>query len=249
MTCPQAKTVSRLLCLAAAACLTGCWVPPPPDEKIGFFLGSRQDLRRTKRVVFVELTPFGTCPPQIAWDMTETLGHALQRRGLFRVDVVRRTDPMCRDLPLDRVEAFSIEDLAQIRKALGCDAVLLGNVSRFQPYPRMQLALYLRMIDLRHGKLLWGVDHTWDSTAVGTERRIRRYFHDEVREGYDPLGWELILKSPRAFEKFVAHEAAGTLPARRRAAKARPQQGAADRPGTSKSGAKKTPPPAPKNLE
>jgi hypothetical protein len=182
---------------------------------VGFFLSSRRDVLRTRRVVFVELMPEGTCPPQIARDATDALLHAVQRKRLFHVDVIRRTEPMCRDLPLDRLEALTIEHLAEMRESLGCDAVLFGRAGRFQPYPRMQLGLYVKLINLRDGKLVWGIDEFWDTTALKTQRRIQRYFRREVRDGYEPLGWELILQSPRAFQQFVAYEAAGTLPDRR----------------------------------
>jgi len=214
VTLRRSKAARRAaLALLAAACgLGGCRrTARAPDEQIGFFLSSRQDLQRTARVVLVELASVDECPPQIARDTTQALASAIQARQLFHVDVVRRTDPLCRDLPIEGVEALTLPELAAIRDALGCDAVLFGRVSHFQPFPRMQIGLYLKLIHLRDGKLVWGVDHVWDTTDRTTELRIEEYFRHVVRSGYDPLGPELVFKSPRAFQRFVAWEVAGTL--------------------------------------
>lgn len=213
---PRIRPRAERLLLAAAACLTsGCLVQPtPPDEQIGFVLKSPRDVMRLRRVVFIELDAAGGCEADVACGLTRALSSAIQAKGLFHVDVVRRTDPMCRGLSLENMGALRLDEIAQLRDAVQCDAVLLGRVSHFQPFPRMQLGLVLKLMDLKDGELVWGVEQIWDTTSRGTERRIRRYFRSQVRSGYDPLGHELVLKSPRAFERFIAHEVADTLPRR-----------------------------------
>ena len=197
--------------MAAPGCV---WPPDPPDREVAFFLSSRQDVLRLRRVVFVELSARGETLPETAWDTTQALASAVQDKRLFHLDVVRRADPRCRDLSLDRLEPLTLQQLAQMRQDLNCDAVMFGHVNHFQPFPRMQLGLSLKLMDLKDGKLVWGIDNIWDSTTKETERAIKKYFHEKVRSGYDPLGYELVLKSPRAFQKFVAYEAAETLPPR-----------------------------------
>ena len=59
------------------------------------------------------------------------------------------------------------------------------------------------------------MDHVWDTADRNVETRARQYFPKHVRSGYDPMGYELVLKSPRAFQRCVAHEVAETLPPRR----------------------------------
>jgi len=212
---PRRRPTARPAWWAAAAlCLASCAGPPPAaPEPVGCFVGPRRDLLRARRAVLVELDARPDCPPEVPPDTTRALAEAVQRRGLFKVEIVRRSDPACRDLPLGATGALTIEDLAGIHRALGCEAVILGAVTDFQSYPRMRLGLYLRMLDLRDGRLLWAVDHTWDSTRRAVQDRIRSYFEREV-SGCEPLDWEIVVNSPRAFEQFVAHEAAATLPAR-----------------------------------
>lgn len=209
-----ARTASLALAAAAAGMLAGCGPRGgEPKWRVNHFLSSPADLRRVGRIVFVELTPEPTCPPEVAWQTTQAVYKALQHKSLFHVDLVRQADPICHELPIGRVEAFSVAELAKIRQALRCDAVLFGRVSHFKPFPAMQMGLYLKLLYLKEARAIWAVDHVWDTTDQDTEWRIRRYFAREIRSGYDPLGWELILKSPRAFERYVAYELAETLPA------------------------------------
>ncbi|MGB2821964.1 MAG: hypothetical protein WBF17_13355 [Phycisphaerae bacterium] len=213
MDCRKGRTAGRLV-LAAACLVSGCRhsfeEPSPP---IGY-IGSWEGITRLRRVVVVELGASDECEPGVARDMTRSLASALQARRLFHVDLVHRTDPVCRDLSINQMGALSLDEIARMRDALQCDAVLIGRISHFQPFPRMQLGLVVKLMDVRDGELLWGIEHVWDTTDRETERRIQRYFHREVRSGYDPLGYELVLKSPRAFERFIAHEVANSLRSR-----------------------------------
>ncbi len=197
------------LLLLTAAVLAGCSRPPQPPA-IGCYLGSRRDLAKIDRVVFVELSdPKGN--PTVVEGLTRELSRALSERKLFHVDVVDRSDPLCRDLPLQRREAYTLAQLARMREELRCDAVLFGSVTHFQPHPRMQAGLYLRLLDLRDGKLIWGIDHIWDTTDKQLELRAKDFWNERMRDGYAPATWTLIMKSPRAFQKFVAYEAAKTF--------------------------------------
>lgn len=200
--------------LCAVALLgAGCIEKPPPPGRIGHYLRSEKSVLRLHRAVFITLdNRKGT--PQIADETTEALIYAIQRRQLFHIDTVVPTDAACEDLPLKVREAYSMKQLSQMREALKCDAVLVGSVNHWQPYPRLQIGLYVRLLDLRKGQPVWVVDHIWDSTDKETEARIKDFFRKEMRSGYDPAQWRLGVMSPKVFLKFVAYEAANTLPSR-----------------------------------
>ncbi len=209
------KTLSILMAVLVGACVllatTGC------DEElvapIQPYLRSDQSVLRLHRTVFISMdNQQGS--PKTAEGMTEALVDAIQQRKLFHIDVVSAIDPACRDLPLDQREAMSMQDLSEIRDALKCDAVIFGRVTRWQTYPRMKIGIYLKLIDLKNGLPVWVVDHTWDSTDSQTEKRIKNFFTQEMRSGYDPIQWRLAMMSPKVFQKFVAYETANTLPTR-----------------------------------
>ncbi|MCK4626685.1 MAG: hypothetical protein KAV00_15330, partial [Phycisphaerae bacterium] len=175
------------------------------------YLSSPEHLGRINRVVFVQLTGRDSCPG-IAEDMTVALSHAIGARRLFRMDVVTRDDPRCKTLSLDGWAGFTIKQLRDMRETFQCDAILLGAIRDFRPHPRMQMGLDLRLMDLRDGRLVWGIDHVWDTTDKAITRRVKRFFNSRMRDGYEPMNWQLAMISPKVFEKFVAFEVVETLP-------------------------------------
>jgi len=201
---------SWALAVLAATALAGCGTDRSASQGIGYYLNPQADLKRISRVVFVELDYDGASryvTPQV----TQSLFQAIQSKRQFRLEILRRSDPRCADLPLDPQGSYTLEQMAEIRRALGCEAILFGSARSFQPFPKMRVELYLRLLDLRSGALVWGVDHTWDSADKDTEGRIRRYYKDKLREGYEPVGWRIVVVSPQQFGKFVACEVSDTL--------------------------------------
>lgn len=167
-------------------------------------------LLEVDRVVLVPLSN-ETDYPSMAGGMTEELFRAVQCQGLFHVELappeLAGTKP-----PGDAGKAFSLEELARMRHLLKTDAVLVGAVTQYQPHPRMQTGLYLRLLDLRDGRVLWAVDHVWDAADRGTQDRMRFFYATHVGRGQAPVDWHLATVSPRAFQQFAAWEVARTLP-------------------------------------
>ncbi len=192
-----------------AAGLLGCQQTQVPP--IGYYVSEPYEFHSTKTVTFIGLDADEKLKNQIS-DMTVALFQAIQARKLFKFDLIPVDDDLCKDLPLENRGAFTIEQLGLMRQVLGTDAVLFGRVENYKPFPRMQLGLTLRLLDLKNGKLLWGVDHTWNTADQGLEYRIQTYYYDELRSGYGPVEWRLALVSPKAFFRFVAYETAETLP-------------------------------------
>jgi hypothetical protein len=144
--------------------------------------------------------------------MTSALFQAVQARQLFHLQVLPPADPATGEPLLDGRRDFTLNDLSRLRQTLGCDAVLVGAASEFQQYPRMRIGLYLRLVDLRDSRVLWAVDHVWDTTDQATQKRIEHYFSQQKGQGFEPLEWRLTTISPGFFQQFVAFETAQTLP-------------------------------------
>jgi len=208
---PRACELLIAACFGAALAAGGCQ-PPEPEicADINCLPPSPRELARLNRVVFVELDD-ASGHAGVARETTRALHESIQARRLFHVDVVWRDEPVCRDVPLDKREAFTLRDLAAIRQELRCDALLFGKITSFLPYPRMQMGLYLRLLDLKEGKLVWGLDHIWDMTDRVVERRAENFFKEHMRDLYGPANSSVLLMSPAAFQRFVAYEASRTL--------------------------------------
>lgn len=204
-----------LLALLTAAATTGCVVdvdpPGPPTAAITCKKPNPQALRSIRRVVFIEIVDEQTDKTGIGEEMTRAVYKALHDRKLFHVYLVDRTDQIYKDLRLDEPRRYTQDELKTIQETLDCDAVLVGKIRNFQVPPRLQLGLYLSLIDVRMGRVVWGVDHYWDSTDQAVEKRLKNFFKYKMRDGYDPANWEIAQMSPKLFSKFVAYEAVGTL--------------------------------------
>jgi hypothetical protein len=210
-----ARNNSLAFALSLTLAAVGCRQAPQdsPRQGIGFYLSNTQDIRQVKRVSFVELGPPESRYSNIGRDTTAALAKAIQKKQLFQLEIVPVTDRACRDLPMESLsKPLSFERIAALRKALESDVVLYGRIRYFRPYPHMQMGLFLKMVDLRTAKILWGVDHVWDTADAAMEDRLKGFFEDRQRQDLEPVKWRLALMSDLAFEEFVAYEAAGTLP-------------------------------------
>jgi len=181
-------------------------VPP-----IGYHLSSPDELRQVRKVAFVSLYG-GADGDTIPGELTQELFQSIQGRRLFQMELIDKTDTAVAGLDPALHQSMDLDQMSRLRANLGCDAVLIGTVLDFQAYPRMQLSLRLRLIDIRQGKLLWGVDQVWDTSAKSVENRIEAYYRKKQADQFEPLDWRMALVSPKSFEKFVAYEVAGTLP-------------------------------------
>jgi len=183
----------------------GCGSDPGPIKPLS------RPLTGINRVVFIELAERNSYPG-VAGDMTTALSHAIKARGLFGLDVIDRQDPICQAVSEVGRGGLTLEQIRKMRQTFHCDGILLGSINDFRPHPRMQLGVSLRMLDLKRGRIVWAVDHVWDTTDKAVEKRIQRFFSDRMRSGYEPMDWQIAMISPKVFQKFIAHELAETLP-------------------------------------
>jgi len=213
-------TILLLLPVLLSACQFQRVSEPLPEY---YYLNQDKDLSTVGRTALVELDN-NSDYPQISTDVTEVLFQALQKKQHFGLAVVHRNNPAWRSLQLDLNSGYqtqnsalavpptyTLDQLTDIRKTLKCDAVLVGTISQFKPYPHMAIGLRLKLVDLRDGQLLWALEQIWDSSDKTTEYRINRYFQYQMRTGYAPLREQLVAVSPLEFIKFVAYEVAETI--------------------------------------
>jgi len=199
-----------LFAVVAAGCSGDAYDTSLPAAEC-YYLNPEKDLLKTSRVAIVELEN-SSIYPDISIDVTDTLFKELQKRQVFGLSIVRRDAPSWKSLQLRTLDStYDLEQLASIRKTLGCDAILTGTVTEYKPYPHMSVGLRLKVVDLRDGQLFWGLEQVWDSTDRTTELKITEYFKDQRRSAYAPLHEPLVSVSPIEFLKFVCSEVGATL--------------------------------------
>jgi len=203
------KTVLLLLPVLLAGCRIYLYDTAGPMADY-YYLNPDKDLSAIGKVALVELDN-NSSHPQISTDATEAIFQSLQKKQLFSTTIVGQDAPSWRSLQLDLNSTYTPEQLSEIRKTLRCDAVLIGTITEFKPYPHMAIGLRLKLIDLKDGQLLWALEQIWDTADKTTEYRIRRYFHTQMRSGFAPLRERLAVVSSLRFLKFVSYEVGETL--------------------------------------
>jgi hypothetical protein len=152
-----------------------------------------------------------TTYPQISGQVTECLYQAIQKKHLFNLSVLRQTEPAWKNLPILPDSVYTFEQLSATRKILGVDAVIIGAVTSYSPYPNMAIGIKLKMIDLRDARVCWTIDHVWDTADKTTESKLKKYFDRQLRGDYSPLNEQLAVLSSLNFLKFVTYDIAETL--------------------------------------
>ena len=193
------------------ALLSGCSIHRAYNQDMDYYyLAPDKDLSNIGRVVVVELDNTSGYP-QVETNITKLLFQALQKKQLFGLSVVYQDEPAWHSLQLNLSSAYTLEQYFDIRKTLKCDAVLMGTITEYQPYPHMIIGLRLKLIDLRDGQLLWALEQIWDSSDKKTERRINDYLKTQTTVGTNSLNQQMVMFSSRKFTKFLAYEVAETL--------------------------------------
>ncbi|MHC4132008.1 MAG: hypothetical protein ACYSSP_11215 [Planctomycetota bacterium] len=200
-----------LLIICWLMVMSGCVIYTEQEPLSQFYYRNpKKDLSTIGRVALVELTNNST-QPKVSSSITLALYEAIQKKQLFSLSIIDEEHPAWRSLQLDENTSYSYQQLADIKKALKCDAIIFGTVTDYHPYPHMTMGLSLKLIDLRDGQLVWAVEEIWDTSDKRTEYRIERYFNMNTRSGLMPIHKELMAISPIKFQKFVAYEIAETL--------------------------------------
>lgn len=192
--------------------LAGCTIIQPIEPQTGhYYLNPQTNFASIGKVAVLELENFSSHPEQTEM-ITQSLADSLGKKHLFSVRRIYRPNPDWQALGLDSISEYTYEQLALIREHLGVDAILFGTIHQYSPYPHFLTHLRLKMVNLRDGNLVWAMEEVWDSADKKTAQRMQQYFRQQMRDGYEPINWQILLNSPRAFSRFIAFEATQTLP-------------------------------------
>lgn len=206
----RVKTILLLLPVLLSGCRFDAICKPVANY---YYLNPDKDLSAVGRTALVELAN-DSAFPRISADATEALFQALQKKQLFGLTVIRQSDPEWRKLQLDMDSTYTFEHLFAMRETLNCDAILVGTITGFEPYPYLAIGLRLKLIDLADGQLLWALEQIWDTTDKTTQNRIKDYYSFNL-PSFETLQEKLGTVSSLKFLKFVTYEIAETLQPKR----------------------------------
>lgn len=201
------KTIIILLPILLCGCISSSIFQSPDDH---YYINPNKDLDKVGRLALVELANNSSFP-QISTNTTEALYNALQKKQIFSLKVVLQDDPAWQGLQLEVDTDYNYEELAAIREALNCNAILTGTVTVYKPYPHMIIGLKLKIIDLTDGHLLWALEQIWDTADKTTEDRIIKYCRRGSLLNSSVLVEKMATVSSIMFLSFVADETSETL--------------------------------------
>jgi hypothetical protein len=199
--------------LLAALLLPACGCESDRENRLpaaSYYLSPYKDLHQIGRVALVELAGLSD-DLQIATTVTDALFLEVQKKQVFGVMVVPRSDPAWPDRQENLDSSQTLGQLVATREALKCNGLLVGTLTKYQPYPHMVIGLRLKLLDLTDGQLLWGMEEVWDSSDKSIQKRIQNYLKEDRKAGDSPLREELVIVSPLSFCKFVTYEVASTF--------------------------------------
>lgn len=209
--CRGGQVLLSLAALLLGVLLCGCESPQDNGGMVNsFYLNPYKNLGSLGRVALVELQD-DSGHPKMSAELTEALFVAIQKKQLFGLAIVRQDNPEWKSIQENLDSLQALRQLLVIRDTLKCNAILVGTITEYTPYPHMSLGLRLKLLDLTDGQLIWGLEQIWDSSDRSIQKRIRRYFKEDLRSGSAPLQEELVVVSPLRFGKFAAYEVAETL--------------------------------------
>lgn len=201
-----------ILLLAIALPLSGCTIN---NDKVGikplkYYRYQGYNLKKIGRVLILEMNNFSD-NPKLSDELTTALSEEIQKKQIFGLETLYYSDPKWKSLSIQSGSDFSLQQLSDIQTKFEVGAVLYGKIMHYRPYPRNSIGLKLKLVDCATGQLLWAVDQVWDSTDASTEEKVKSFFRNQMRSGYDPADWKMVLLSPRLYNKFITFEIAQTF--------------------------------------
>jgi hypothetical protein len=176
-----------------------------------YYSNPNKNLVNIGRVTIIEMDNKSTYP-QISAETTDAIFQALQKKQVFSLTILQKTDPKWKSLQLDADSTYSFKQLSEVSSTLNCDAVLVGTVTGYQPYPHTSIGLRLKLVDLSDGQLIWAFEQIWDTSDKTLDKRVEKYFEKHLRTDSTTLQEHYLINiSPIKFIKFVAYEVAETI--------------------------------------
>jgi hypothetical protein len=175
-----------------------------------YYLNPNADFSKVGKVVLIQLEN-KSAYPQVSPDVTSAIYEHLQKKQRFSLRVISENDPDWKSLQLNIDEQWEPKQLIKAAETLKCDAIIVGTITEYVPYPHMMLGLRLKMTSCRDAQMLWAFEQVWDTADRKTEYLIQQYLKNTTRSDSGKLDRQLVNLSSIKFFKFVAYEVARTF--------------------------------------
>ncbi len=140
----------------------------------------------------------------------------LFRRRQFEVELVS-AERLLQITGLSRWDGrqpFPEDFFDRLRDALGVQAVLVTELTRYRPHEPLVIGWRLKLIDATEPRVLWAVDEVFDARDPSVAAGARRFADGQPESSGVPNDDRAVLQSPRRFGRYSACAVVATLPGR-----------------------------------
>jgi TolB-like protein len=162
-------------------------------------------VRRVAIMPFVNRSRYAGASKQL----TEAFTLELRKTRKFDLLSVASDEPLAR-LAATRSRFDAVES-RMLGETLNVDAILVGEISMYEPYRPIAIGLRVVMIDARSGRVIWSVDELLDTNELAVANLARAYYYDVVDPAASPFLDERVLLSMRTFARCVCYHFVRTL--------------------------------------
>lgn len=198
-----------LVFLAAGCALCGGRAPCPPPFSI--YHAPSFDPNALQRVLLMPLaneSPF----PCAADDIRDALAAELQCIGPFEVVVAPITPETCHAKLVHLSGRFDEAAIAHLARTFKADAILVGAVTHFHPYPPPYIGLTVQLISPTSAVVIASVAGLWDGRDNHLAKEARVYYRKTNHPLLQPgQASEVGVTSPRLFQRLVCNQVAHAL--------------------------------------
>jgi hypothetical protein len=192
----------------AGLLLAGCASAPPPAPDVRSYRSP--SIGAVDRILVLPFIPENDFPDQA--DMLTARFIQGIRSGTFTVlplPDASVTTSLVADVRLRG--SVRAADLVKLQEDYRVDAVVIGSVTRYDPYAPQVVGLDVKLVSTRSGMILWQARKVFDATEESVHRDALAWYDRYVSETEAEFGPEVVLLSPKAFARYACSRLAESM--------------------------------------
>ncbi len=194
--------------ILVALLLTGCTRSTPPAPEVQSYRSPT--IAAVDRILVLPFTPEHDFPDQ-ADMLTARFMQGIQGSTFT---VLPLPDASVTTSIVDDVRlrgSVRSADLVKLQEHYRVDAVVIGAVTRYNPYAPQVVGLDVKLVSTRSGMVLWQARRVFDASEESVHADALAWYDRYVNETEAEFGPEVVLLSPKAFARYVCARLAESM--------------------------------------
>jgi len=149
-------------------------------------------------------------------ELDRTIADELSKTGLFEVVLLDRR-AMKKIFGQPQYSSTGLlpgNFAAALKSKLAVDAVLLSDLTLYEPYRPVAVGLRMKLLDLHRMNVIWAIDSVYNSGNPGVISGARQYTMDRQTKPYPLDRGLMVMRSPSMFSRYAIWQSFQALPPR-----------------------------------